>query len=97
MKKINLTNFEELLDEEYGKPGTPERDTFEQKVINDIIADEFKKRRETLGLSHKDLSEITGLSKYIIEKIEKNADKVSLHNLFKVAKALGFQLQISLK
>ena len=97
MKKINLTNFEELLDEEYGKPGTPERDTFEQKVINDIIADEIKKRREKLGLSRKDLSKKTGLSQYIISKVEKNIDEVSLNHIYKVAKVLGFQLQISLK
>ena len=30
--KMKLYSFEELLDEDYGKVGTPERDAFEQSV-----------------------------------------------------------------
>ncbi len=94
---MNLTRFDELLDNEYGKPGTPERDAFEQKVINDIIADEIKKRREALGLSQKELSEKTGLSQYIISKVEKNIDNVSFKYITKIAHTLGLRIQLSVK
>ena len=94
---MNLTRFDELLDNEYGKPGTPERDAFEQRVINDIIADEIKKRREALGLSQKELSEKTGLSPYIISKVEKNIDNVSFKYITKIAHTLGLRFQLSIK
>ncbi len=97
MKKINLTYFEDLLDEEYGKPGTPERDAFEQRVVNDIIADEIKKRREALGLSQKELSEKTGLSQYIISKVEKNIDNVSFKYITKITHTLGLRFQLKMK
>jgi len=31
MKNINLTSFEEHLDEQYGKPGTEEREKYEEE------------------------------------------------------------------
>ena len=36
--KMKLYSFEELLDEDYGKVGTPERDAFEQSVDDAVQA-----------------------------------------------------------
>ena len=47
MKKVGdmkLYSFDELLEEDYGKVGTPERDAFELSCDAFIIAERLKKR-----------------------------------------------------
>lgn len=47
---MKLYNFEELLDEDYGKVGTPERDEFERKVDEAVhayrVGEAIKQARE---------------------------------------------------
>lgn len=40
-KQPKLTSFEEILDRQYGKPGTPKRDAFEKEV------NEFREKMES--------------------------------------------------
>ncbi len=35
--EFKFIDFEEILDQEYGKIGTPKRDAFEKKVLEDVI------------------------------------------------------------
>ena len=52
--KMKLYSFEELLDEDYGKVGTPERDAFEQSVDDAVqayrVGEAIKQAREAQQL-----------------------------------------------
>ena len=47
---MNCTSFDELLDAEYGKVGTPNRDTFEAEALAFCLAECSKSERKTQGV-----------------------------------------------
>ncbi|NLB26669.1 MAG: hypothetical protein GX820_08260 [Bacteroidales bacterium] len=55
MKTIkNATNFDELLDIKYGKPGTEKRDEFEMKAKAFIVGEMIKEERKKAHLTQED-------------------------------------------
>ena len=70
MKKVGdmkLYSFEELLEEDYGKVGTPERDAFERSVDEAVqayrVGEAIKQARESQNLTQAELGEKDGSSK----------------------------------
>ena len=66
MKQIGdmkLYSFDELLDEDLGKVGTPERDTFEAAAETEIhayhIGNAIKQARKEKNLTQEQLGELT--------------------------------------
>ena len=61
---MKLYSFEELLDEDYGKVGTPERDAFERSVDEAVqayrVGEAIKRAREAQNLTQAELGEKMG-------------------------------------
>lgn len=62
---MKLYNFEELLDEDYGKEGTSERDAFERSVDEAVqayrVGEAIKQAREAQQLTQAQLGEKMGV------------------------------------
>jgi len=70
MKKVGdmkLYSFEELLEEDYGKIGTPERDAFERSVDEAVqayrVGEAIKQAREAQKLTQAELGEKMGVQR----------------------------------
>ena len=70
-KKLNLTPIEDLIAEDFGKVGTPERDTFEMECDAFIIGEQLKDERLKAGLTQEELAEKIGTKKSFISRVEK--------------------------
>jgi transcriptional regulator with XRE-family HTH domain len=56
-----------------------------------------KQRRVTLGLTIKDLAELTGLSKTTITKVEKGGNNPTLEVLQKIFEYLNLEIKIEVR
>ena len=57
----------------------------------------IKERRSLLGITQQDLADISGVGVRTIKDIETNKGNPSLQTLFKIADALGMELDLSIK
>jgi len=80
----NVTNFDELLDVEYGTSGTPERKKFDHKAQAFIFAEMLKSERKKQKLSQEQLAKKIGTKKSYISRIEKASSDIQLSTLFKI-------------
>lgn len=90
--KMKLYDFEEILDEEFGPIGTPERDEFERNVDESVHAYEIgeliKKTRLQQNLTQEELGERIGVKKAQISRLERGGN-ISLPTMSRVFRALG--------
>ena len=91
---MKLYSFDEVLDEDLGKAGTPERDAFEADVEAEIrayhIGEAIKQARKEKNLTQEELGERIGVKRSQICKLEKGKSSITLSTMAKVFKALGF-------
>lgn len=60
------------------------------------IGESLRKRREDLGYTQNDVSEISGVAERTIRSIE-NGENTNLSNLVKVMDVLGLELSVQIK
>jgi len=61
------------------------------------IASSIKKRREYLGLTQLDLSELSEVALRTVNGLESGKASVNLNNLTAIADALGMEIQLDIK
>ena len=92
----NLTSFSDHLDEQYGKPGTEERENLEEGFEAFKLGVMLQEMRKEQGLTQEQLSEKCGTTKTYISRIENNASDIRLSTLMRIIKEeLGGQLRFS--
>lgn len=93
--KSNIGSFDAILDEKYGKVGTPERDVFHREAyaycVGQIILDARKQERMTQS----DLAKKVGTDKTYISRIEKGAIEPGVGLFFRIMDALGLKVEIA--
>ena len=89
-------NFEELLDAEYGKAGTPERETFETSAEAFCLAECLKEQRRLAGLTQEQLAAKIGTKKSYISKIENGHADVQLSTLYRIFAGLGKRVSLNI-
>lgn len=93
--KSNIGSFDSILDEKYGKVGTPERDAFHREAyaycVGQIILDARKQERMTQS----DLAKKVGTDKTYISRIEKGAIEPGVGLFFRIMDALGLKVEIA--
>ena len=91
MEKMTLTPFEDVLDEFYGKIGSPARDEHERKVDEAVhayqIGEAVKKVRLKQKLTQEELGERIGVKAAQISRIERGGNTTI--TISRVFKALG--------
>lgn len=94
MAEMKLYPLEEVLDEHFGKVGTPERDSFEKEVTDAVnafrLGEVVRERRLDQNLTQEELGRRMGVKKSQISKLERG-DDMSLRSMRRVFRALGVE------
>lgn len=93
LAKLSTTN--RMLDEEYGKHGTPTRDEFDEKSLAWYYGEILRERRKDLNLTQKELAQRVGREQSYIARIEKGETDIQISSFFRIAHALGIEFRPS--
>ena len=89
---MKLIPFEQVLDEHFGKVGTPRRDEFEKSVAASVhaykLGEAIKKARLQQNLTQEELGERIGVQRAQISRLEKGYS-ISIPTMSRVFQALG--------
>ena len=97
MKKFNTTNLtpiEDLISEDFGAIGTPEREQFEMECDAFIIGEQLKDERLRAGLTQEQLAEKVGTKKSFISRVERGHADIQISTLVKLFRGLGRQVSV---
>lgn len=94
LKKINLTPIEDLITEDFGPIGSPQRDQFEIECDAFIIGEQLKEERLRAGLTQEQLADRIGTKKSFISRVEKGRADIQLSTLVKLFRGLGKQISV---
>ncbi len=87
-----MYSLDEVLDEHFGKVGTPRRDEFERSVAASVhayhIGEAIKKARLQQNLTQEELGERIGVKRAQISRLEKGYS-ISIPTMSRVFQALG--------
>lgn len=93
---MNCRTLNELIDLEYGKPGTPERDEFDKETQAFCLAETLKEERLRAGLTQQELADRIGTKKTYISRLENGKDDVKLSTLFRIFEGLGKRVSLNI-
>ena len=93
--KNNLTSFEDHLDQQYGKRGVPERETFEEGFEAFKLGVMIKELRKENGLTQDQLAKKCGTTKTYISRVENDASDIRLSTLMRIIRD-GFGKKLTL-
>ena len=93
--KINSTTFEEFLNQEYGKIGTPKRDKYEQGFEAFKLGVMLQEMRKQQNMTQDQLAKKCGTTKTYISRIENDASDIRLSTLMRIIQeGLGGHLKL---
>jgi DNA-binding XRE family transcriptional regulator len=96
MKTNKLTNWDDHLDNKYGKVGTPTRDKYEEEFEAFKIGVLIQEARKRKNLTQEELAQKVGTTKNYISRIENNASDIRLSTLMRIIRdGLGGHLKFS--
>lgn len=95
MARMNLTPASELVDEVWGRVGTPERDEMEAQLKEELnayfIGEAIKRARLAQNLTQEELGERIGVQRAQISRLEKGKSVITLPTMSRVFRALGIK------
>lgn len=80
----NAKNFDELLDIKYGKIGSKERDSFEERAQYFVISEILKEARKEANMTQEQLAEKVGTKKSYISRLENGKCDIQLSTLYRI-------------
>jgi HTH-type transcriptional regulator / antitoxin HipB len=81
---LKATNFDELLDIEYGNLGTKKRDKFEEKAQYFVISEMLRAGRKEAQMTQEQLAEKVGTKKSYISRLENGKCDIQLSTLYRI-------------
>jgi len=94
-KILSCDTLEELLDVEYGKTGTSQREKFDEETRVFCLAETLKEERHRAGLTQEQLAKKIGTKKTYISRIENGKSDVQLSTLFRIFEGLGRRISLT--
>lgn len=94
--KSNMKTLAQIVDEQYGKKGTPKRDRFDKGYESFKLGAMIHEARIEKGLTQEQLAEKCGTNKAYISKVENDIKDVRISTLQKIIEVgLGGHLNLS--
>jgi ribosome-binding protein aMBF1 (putative translation factor) len=94
-KNNDLFDVDKLMDEKYGKEGSPQREAFRNNAyayyVGQIIRDARKEEKITQG----ELASKVGSNKSYISKIEHGLIEPTIGTFYRIIDALGLKVEIT--
>ena len=94
LKQLNLTPIEDIISEDFGEAGTPERDEFELECDAFIIGEQLKEKRIKAGLTQEQLADKVGTKKSFVSRVERGHSDIQLSTLVKLFQGLGHNVRL---
>ena len=93
-ERNDMGSFDAILDEKYGKIGTPERDAFHQEAYSYCVGQIIYDARKQERMTQSDLAKKVGTNKTYISRIEKGTIEPGVGLFFRIMNALGLKVDI---
>lgn len=93
---MKCRTLDELLDVEYGKPGTQEREAFDRETQAFCLAETLKEERLRAGLTQQQLADRIGTKKTYISRLENGKSDVQLNTLYRIFEGLGKRVALTI-
>ena len=94
LKHSNLTPIEDIISEDFGEVGTPERDEFDLECDAFIIGEQLKEKRIKAGLTQEQLADKVGTKKSFVSRVERGHSDIQLSTLVKLFQGLGHDVRL---
>ena len=91
-KLAQMDTANEMLDEKYGKMGTPSRDEFEAKARAWYYAEVLKDARKKAGITQQQLADKIGKKREYVSLIEKGKTDMQLSTFLLMTEAVGLKV-----
>lgn len=93
-KLARLHTADEVLEKEYGAPGTPSRDAFEARAKAWYYAELLKEERKRQKLTQQQLADKLGKKREYISTIERGNSDMQMSTFLQIASALGLRFSL---
>lgn len=94
-KDENIKDYGAILDEKYGKEGSPERHKFDEEARAFYASQILLRARKEAKITQSELAKRTGTTKSYISKIENGVIEPGIGLYFRLVEALGLNVDIS--
>ena len=95
-KLARLHTADEVLEKEYGAPGTPSRDAFEARAKAWYYAELLKEERKRQKLTQQQLADKIGKKREYIALLEKGETDMQLSTFLMISDAVGLKFGLTL-
>lgn len=98
MKTNKIITFDDHLDREYGKIGTPSRDKYDQEFEAFKLGVILQEMRKNQKMTQEQLAKKCGTTKTYISRIENDASDIRLSTLMRIIQeGLGGHLRLTVE
>ncbi len=94
MKANNLSSVDAVMDEKFGRVGTPERENFRKEAYTYCLGQVIHDARKGEKVTQEELAKRIGTSKSYISRIEKGVIDPSVGTYYRIIEALGLRIEI---
>lgn len=96
LEAMGCTPIEDLIAEDFGEPGTAERNEFDSRCDAFILGEQLKVERLKAGMTQEQLAARIGTKKSYISRIENGHADIQLSTLFKIFQGLGRKISFTI-
>lgn len=93
-KTSMITDISAELEREFGKPGTPERDRFDEEAYAFYTGQILKEARKEAKVTQSELAKRINSTKSYISRIENGLIMPSVGVFYRIINALGLRIEI---
>lgn len=90
-----IRNYSKVLDEKYGKEGTPQRLAFEEEALAYYTGQLLEDARKKAHITQSELARRIGADKSYISRIEKGKTEPKVSTFYRIAHALGLTVELN--
>lgn len=91
----NIIDVDSIMDDLYGKEGTPEREIFRKEAYNYYMGQLIHDVRKEEKVTQSELAKRIGVNKSYISRIEKGMIEPGVGTFYRIINALGLKIEIS--
>ena len=93
-KENMLTDISAELDDEFGKPGSPERAKFDEEAYSFYTSQILLDARKEAKMTQSELAKRINVTKSYISRIEKGIVTPSVATFYRIMAALGMRIEV---
>ena len=94
-KRNDIMSVDAMMDERFGKVGTPEREAFRKEAyaycVGQIISDARKREK----ITQQELAQRIGSNKSYISRVERGRTEPKVSTFYRIVAALGFTVELT--